>query len=91
MKKSELIKEVAKRSGLSQKDVSKVIESAIEVIQEALKKDEKVSIIGFGTFERVKRAPRKTKIPKTDKEVFIPEGYSVRFRVGKKLKEAVNS
>jgi len=91
MKKSELIAAVAKKTGLSKKDVANVIDATIEAIEEALKKGEKVSFIGFGSFEVVKRAPRKARVPGTNKEVEIPASKSVKFKVGKKLKEIVNS
>ena len=91
MKKTELIAKVAEKTGLSKKDVSEVINTAIETIEEALKSGEKVSFIGFGTFEVVTRAPRVARVPGTNKEVKIPETKSVRFKVGKKLKETLNS
>jgi DNA-binding protein HU-beta len=91
MKKSELIAKVAQATGLSKKDVSKVIDESIKAIEEALKNGEKVSFIGFGSFEVVKRAARVARVPGTKKEVKIPESKSVKFKVGKKLKEIVNS
>ena len=91
MKKSDLIAVVAQKTGLSKKDVTAVIDASIEAIEEALKNGEKVSFIGFGHFEVVKRAARKARVPGTNKEVEIPESKSVKFKVGKKLKEIVNS
>jgi len=90
MKKSELIAAVAEKSGLSKKDVNAVIEATISVIEEALKDGKKVSFIGFGSFETVKRAPRVARVPGTNKEVKIPATKSVKFKVGKKLKELIN-
>jgi len=90
MKKSDLVSVVAQKTGLSKKDVAAVIDASIEAIEEALKKGEKVSFIGFGSFEVVKRAAREARVPGTDKVVKIPESKSVKFKVGKKLKEAVN-
>jgi DNA-binding protein HU-beta len=91
MKKSDLVAVVAQKTGLSKKDVTAVIDASIEAIEEALKKGEKVSFIGFGSFEVVKRAPRVARVPGTNKEVKIPASKSVKFKVGKKLKDAVNS
>jgi len=91
MKKSDLVSVVAKKTGLSKKDVNAVLDAAIEAIEEALKKGDKVSFIGFGSFEVVKRAPRVARVPGTNKEVKIPASKSVKFKVGKKLKEIVNS
>jgi len=90
MKKSELISLVAQKAGLSKKDVSSVIDATIETIEEALKEGKKVSFIGFGSFEVVTRAPRTARVPGTGKEIKIPETKSVKFKVGKKLKELVN-
>ncbi len=89
MKKADFIQAVADKSGLSKKDVQKVIDAAIEVITEALKKGEDVSFIGFGTFTTTKRAPREAKVPGTNKVVKVPATRVVKFKVGKKLKEAV--
>jgi len=91
MKKSELITAVAKKTGLSKKDVGAVIDATIKTIEEALKDGKKVSFIGFGHFEVVTRAPRVARVPGTGKEIKIPETKSVKFKVGKKLKELVNS
>jgi len=91
MKKTELIAEVAKKTSLSKKDVNEVINTTLEVIEEALKKGEKVSFIGFGNFEVVTRPAREARVPGTNKKVHVPETKTVKFKVGKKLKEALNS
>jgi len=90
MKKAELLAEVAKKTGLSKSDVDAVIKETIETITEAVSKGDKVSFIGFGSFELTKRAGRKAKIPGTDKIVDVPESKSVKFKVGKQFKDAVN-
>jgi DNA-binding protein HU-beta len=89
MKKAEFISKVAKKSGLSKKDVESVIEASIETITEALKNRDKVSFLGFGSFQAVKKKQRDVMIPKTSKKVTIPEKYSVRFKPGKFLKETI--
>jgi len=89
MKKADFVQAVAAKSGLSRKDVQKVIDAALEVITEALKKGEEVSFIGFGTFTTTQRAAREAKVPGTDKVVKVPATRVVKFKVGKKLKEAV--
>ena len=91
MKKTELIAKVAEKTGLSKKDVNEVINTTLATIEEALKNGEKVSFIGFGSFEVVTRAPRVARVPGTGKEIKIPETKAVKFKVGKKLKELVNS
>jgi DNA-binding protein HU-beta len=90
MKKAELISAVAEKTGLSKKDAQAAIDATIETIEEALKAGKKVSFIGFGSFEVVTRAPRVARVPGTGKEVKIPETKSVKFKVGKKLKELLN-
>ncbi|WP_024789061.1 MULTISPECIES: HU family DNA-binding protein [unclassified Lebetimonas] len=90
MKKSELIAAVAEKTGLSKKDTNAVIDATIQTIEEALKAGKKVSFIGFGSFESVTRAPRTARVPGTGKEIKIPETKSVKFKVGKKLKELLN-
>jgi DNA-binding protein HU-beta len=90
MKKAELIAAVAQKTGLSKKDAQAAIDATIEAIEEALKAGKKISFIGFGSFEVVTRAPRIARVPGTGKEVKIPETKSVKFKVGKKLKELLN-
>jgi len=90
MKKAELLAEVAKKTGLSKSDVDAVIKETIETIKEAVAKNDKVSFIGFGSFELTHRAGRKAKIPGTDKVVDVPASKSVKFKVGKQFKDAVN-
>ena len=91
MKKAELISAVAEKTGLSKKDVNAVIDATINTIEEALKADKKVSFIGFGSFEKVTRAPRTARVPGTGETVQVPETKSVKFKVGKKLKASLNS
>ncbi|WP_200762286.1 HU family DNA-binding protein [Nitrosophilus alvini] len=89
MKKADFIAAVAEKTGLSKKDTQRVIDAALETITEALKSGEDVSFIGFGTFTTAKRAAREAKVPGTNKVVKVPATTVVKFRVGKKLKEAV--
>ena len=89
MKKAEFIQAVAEKAGLSKKDTQKVIDAALEVIEEALKRGEDVTFIGFGTFTTTMRAAREAKVPGTNKIVKVPATRVVKFKVGKKLKEAV--
>ncbi len=91
MKKADFINAVAEKAGLSKKDTQKVIDAALEVITEALKKGDDVTFIGFGTFTTTKRAAREAKVPGTNKVVKVPATRVVKFKVGKKLKDAVAS
>ncbi|MRJ03101.1 MAG: HU family DNA-binding protein [Epsilonproteobacteria bacterium] len=89
MKKAEFIQAVAEKAGLSKKDTQRVIDAALEVITEALQSGKEVSFIGFGTFTTVQRAAREAKIPGTEQTIKVPATRVVKFKVGKKLKEAV--
>ncbi len=89
MKKAEFIQAVADKCGLSKKDTQAVIDAALETIEEALAAKKSVSFIGFGTFTTTTRAARTARVPGTDKVVEVPATTAVKFKVGKKLKEAV--
>ncbi len=89
MKKAEFVQAVAEKAGLSKKDTEAVLDAAIEVITEALAAGKSVSFIGFGTFTTAERAARQAKVPGTDRVVEVPATRAVKFKVGKKLKEAV--
>ena len=89
MKKAEFVQAVAEKAGLSKKDTEAVLDAAIETITEALASGKSVSFIGFGTFTTAERAARQAKVPGTDRVVEVPASRAVKFKVGKKLKEAV--
>ena len=89
MKKAEFIQAVSEKAELSKKDTQKVVEAAIAAVQDALVAGKNVSFIGFGTFSTAKRAARKARVPGTDKVVDVPATTAVKFKVGKRLKEAV--
>jgi len=89
MKKAEFIDAVAEKSGLSKKDTAGALDAMLETIQEALVAKKSISFIGFGTFSTTERAARTARVPGTDKVVDVPATTAVKFKVGKKLKEAV--
>ena len=89
MKKADFIQEVSKKAGLSKKDSQNAINAVLETISDALVEGKSVSFIGFGTFSTTLRAARKARVPGTDKIVDVPATTAVKFKVGKKLKEAV--
>jgi DNA-binding protein HU-beta len=86
MNKQELVKAVAEKSGVSQKDVDAVINGFIDTVKEQLAKQENVQLVGFGTFEVVERAERLARNPKTGEEVKVPAALAPKFKVGKGLK-----
>ncbi len=90
MNKAELIANVAGSAGISKKDAEKAINAFIENIESALKKGDKVQLVGFGTFEVRERAERKGRNPQTNQEITIPASKVPAFKVGKALKDAIN-
>lgn len=89
MTKAELISAVAEKSGLTKKDSDKAVSAMIEAITDALVNGDKVSLVGFGTFEVKNRAARKGINPRTKEPMPIPASKLPAFKAGKALKEAV--
>jgi len=89
MKKAEFIQAVAEKAGLSKKDAQKAVDAALDTISEGLVAGKSISFIGFGTFSTATRAARKARVPGTDRVVDVAETTAVKFKVGKKLKDAV--
>lgn len=90
MNKAELINAIVDETGLSKKDTEATINSFVNVVSNALAENDKVQLIGFGTFETRKRAARKGKNPQTGEELNIPACVAPAFKAGKALKEKVN-
>jgi len=89
MKKAEFVDNVAAKAGLSKKDSEAAINAVLETLTEGLTAKKSISFIGFGTFSTAERAARKAKVPGTDRVVDVAATTAVKFKVGKKLKEAV--
>jgi DNA-binding protein HU-beta len=89
MTKAELIDKVASGAGLSKVDASKVLDTTLNSIKGALKKGQKVTLVGFGTFSVVKRKSRKGRNPRTGDVITIPAAKIPKFSSGKALKDAV--
>lgn len=89
MTKAELISAVAEKSELTKKDSEKAVTAVLEAITEALAEGEKVSLVGFGTFEVKDRVARKGINPRTKEPMDIPASKLPSFKAGKGLKEAV--
>ena len=90
MNKSELVASVAEAAELTKKDAEKAVNAVFSSVQKALVEDDKVQIIGFGTFEVRTRAARKGRNPQTGETIEIPESKNPVFKAGKALKDAVN-
>lgn len=90
MNKADLITSIAEKSGLTKKDAEKSLKALMESVEESLEKNEKVQLVGFGTFEVRERAERKGRNPKTLEEITIPASKVPVFKAGKELKDKVN-
>ena len=90
MNKAELIAAVAEKTGMSKKDTDAVIAATLGTITEALAEDEKVQLVGFGSFEVKKRAARTGRNPKTKEAIEIAASRVPQFKAGKALKDAVD-
>ena len=89
MNKTELIAAVAEKAGLSKKDAEAAITATVEAITDALAQEEKVQLVGFGSFEVKTRAERVGRNPKTKETIQIPASKAPIFKAGKALKDAV--
>lgn len=89
MNKTELVKAVSTQAELTQKDAAKVVDALFETISNTLVKEEKIQLIGFGTFEVRERAARTGRNPQTGEEISIAASKVPAFKPGKELKEAV--
>lgn len=89
MNKTDLINNIATKSGLTKKDVESVLNGFLGEVQDALSSGDKVQLIGFGTFETRKRAGRTGRNPQSGAAITIPESKVPAFKAGNKLKEAV--
>ncbi|MBI3894083.1 MAG: HU family DNA-binding protein [Candidatus Wallbacteria bacterium] len=87
MNKAELVQCVAHDAGLSTKEAQNVVDAFTDAIKAALGKKDRVSLVGFGTWEVRKRAARGGVNPKTGAKLQIPEHNVPRFTPGKELKE----
>ncbi len=89
MTKAELIDKIASGTGLSKADAARSLDSTLNSVKLALKKGQKVTLVGFGTFSVVKRKSRKGRNPRTGEVITIPAAKVPKFTSGKALKDAV--
>jgi DNA-binding protein HU-beta len=90
MNKTELIAAIAAKSDLTKKDAEKFLQAFEASVTEALVKGKKVQMVGFLTVDVVQRAKREGRNPQTGKPMTIAASKAPRFKVGKKLRDAVN-
>ncbi len=90
MNKSELVKAISEKSGSTVKDTEKFLNAFIETVTESMKKGDDVALVGFGTFSVAERAARTARNFRTKEIIDVPASKTVKFKVGKNLKDAVN-
>ena len=90
MNKGELIDAVAASAGLSKADAGKALDGTIDAITGALKKGDRVSVVGFGSFSVSSRAARTGRNPQTGAEIKIAAKNVAKFKAGKALNESLN-
>ena len=90
MNKLELVNAMAEKSGLSKKDCAKALDAFTESVEDTLKAGEKISLVGFGTFEPKSYPEREGRNPRTKEIVKIAARTGLTFKAGKALKDALN-
>lgn len=91
MNKAELVTEVSLKMDTTKKNAEIALNAVLAAIEESLEKGDNVQLIGFGTFEVKSRAARKGRNPQTGAEIKIPASKTATFKIGKKLKERINT
>lgn len=89
--KLDLVKIIAQKLGVTQKESADFLNAFIETIEENLAKGDKVQLVGFGTFLTRKRESREGRKPATGEKITIPASIAPAFKPGKRLKEKLNS
>ena len=89
MNKTEFISAIAEKAELSKKDAEKALKAFTDVVEEELKKGEKIQLVGFGTFEVSERAAREGRNPQTGETMKIEACKAPKFKAGKALKDDI--
>ena len=90
MNNADFVAQVADAAELSKADSARAVDAFIEVVKQALKKGDDVTLVGFGTFSVRKRAAREGRNPQTGDTIKIKASKNPAFKAGKALKDAVN-
>ncbi len=89
MNKAELIDAIAGTAGITKADAKKALDAFISTTSEALKKGDRVALVGFGSFSIAERSARTGRNPQTGKEIDIAAKKVVKFKAGSELSESV--
>ncbi|MBE7384410.1 MAG: HU family DNA-binding protein [Leptolyngbya sp. SIO1E4] len=87
MNKGELVDKVAEKSGVTKKEADAVLSATIDAIMETVSEGDKVTLVGFGSFERRDRKEREGRNPRTGETMVIPATKVPAFSAGKQFKE----
>ena len=91
MNKTDLVAAMAEKAEVSKKDAEKVLKAFTDVVADELKKDGKVQLVGFGTFEVSQRAAREGRNPQSGEVMKIAASKAPKFKAGKALKDMINA
>lgn len=91
MNKTELIEKVASKAGVDRNSTSRVIDAFTDAVSDALKRNDTVTLVGFGSFMIAKRSARTGRNPRTGEVIEIPETKVPKFKPGKTLKDDINA
>jgi len=89
MNKAGLVEEVSDKTGITKKQAGNVIDAITDTVKETLSKGERITLVGFGTFQVRQRKAREGRNPRTGKKLEIPAKKVPKFKAGKNLREAV--
>ncbi len=90
MTKAELIEKIATNAKLTKADAERALSTVLETISEGLKQEEKLTLVGFGSFVVESRKERQGRNPRTGESITIPASKAVKFRPSKQLKDSLN-
>ncbi len=89
MNKTELVAAIAEKAGLSKKDAEAALAAFVDTVETTLKKGDKISLVGFGSFEVKERAARTGINPQTKETIKIAASKAPVFKAGKAFKDAI--
>jgi len=90
MNKKELIDSIAEKAGINKADAESALNATVEAVSDCLRKGDKITLVGFGTFSVSTREARQGRNPQNGKAITIPKKKTVKFKSGSKLAEAIN-